>query len=90
MEIPRAGHARHSDTFGGYASHPLTGTYASARLRDCPQVAGRWRRVQVPGLCSRHSQAVPGDLYLFKRLGVKGARMEMSATLPNDPSLPTR
>jgi hypothetical protein len=76
------------ETFGGYALIVDLGTYGQrfgcAIARTLPADAGR---VRIPAYALDIQQASPETFYLFKRLGVKGARMEMGATLPNDPKL---
>ena len=76
------------ETFGGYLLIVDLGTYGKrfgcAIARTLPADGGR---VQVPAYALDISKPCQETFYLFKRLGVKGARMEMGATLPDDPKL---
>jgi len=76
------------ETFGGYALIVDLGTYGQrfgcAIARTLPADGGR---VRIPAYALDIQQPSPETFYLFKRLGVKGARMELGATLPSDPKI---
>ena len=76
------------ETFGGYALIVDLGTYGQrfgcAIARTLPADGGR---VQIPDYALDITRPSPETLFLFKRLGVKGARMEASALMPGDKTL---
>jgi hypothetical protein len=76
------------ETFGGYALIVDLGTFGKrfgcAIARTLPADGGR---VQVPDYALDISKPCQETFYLFKRLGVKGARMELGATMADDPKI---
>jgi hypothetical protein len=76
------------ETFGGYALivdlGPAGERFGCAIARTLAADGGR---VQVPAYALDIMNASPETFYLFKRLGVKGARMEMAPILPTDPKV---
>jgi len=80
-----------SDTFGGYALIVDLGTYGQRfGLRDCPHVPADGAGCRFRPMLSTFSSRAWRPFYLFKRLGVKGARMEMSGEAADDPEAADR
>ncbi len=76
------------ETFGGYVLVVDLGAHGQrfgcSVARTLPADGGR---VRIPAYALDIMKPCPETFYLFKRLGVKGARMELGATLANDPQL---
>jgi len=75
------------ETFGGYALIVELGSYGRrfgcAIARTLPADSGR---VRIPDYALDIMKPSPETLYLFQRLGIKGARTEASALLPGEAS----
>ena len=76
------------ETFGGYALIVDLGTYGQsfgcAIARTLPADGGR---VRIPAYALDIMKSSPETLYLFKRLGVKGARLETAPPATDDKNL---